>query len=95
MGHQGAERGRCIYDSDQEAGCAGFAFLFYIAAAATGMVLAGRAAGKGEVAAKLVSIAQHAPQTRWVSCRAVGCVSALVLAVTPMRSLGTWNPISR
>jgi len=62
---------------------AGFAFLFYIAAAATGMVLAGRAAGKGEVAAKLVSIAQHAPQMRLgIVLELLGCVSALVLAVT-------------
>ena len=62
---------------------AGFAFLFYIAAAATGMVLAGRAAGGGEVAAKLASIAQHAPQMRLgIVLELLGCVSALVLAVT-------------
>jgi hypothetical protein len=41
---------------------AGFTFLFYIAAGITSMVVFGRAAAGTEIAAKLVSISQHAPQ---------------------------------
>ena len=62
---------------------AGFAFLFYIAVAATGAILEGKAmAGEG-VAAKLASIAQHLPMARVaVLLELLGCLCALVLAVT-------------
>ncbi|MEO8431141.1 MAG: DUF4386 domain-containing protein [Acidobacteriota bacterium] len=62
---------------------AGFAFLFYIAAAFPGMVLLGRAqAGKG-TAEKLASIAAHASDVRLaILLVMLGCFSALVLAVT-------------
>ena len=43
---------------------AGFTFLFYIAVAMTGMILATRAAGGEGTAAKLASIAQHATSVR-------------------------------
>ena len=62
---------------------AGFTFLFYIAVAMTGMVLANRAAGGEGTAAKLASIAQHASSVRVaVVLELLGCFSALVLAVT-------------
>src|ERR1700720_2056851 len=62
---------------------AGFAFLVYIAAALTGMILAGRAASGEGTAAKLASIAQHAPDMRIaVVLEMIGCFCALVLAVT-------------
>jgi hypothetical protein len=43
---------------------AGFAFLFHIAVAMTGMILANRAASGEGTAAKLASIAQHATSVR-------------------------------
>jgi hypothetical protein len=62
---------------------AGFTFLFYIAVAMTGMVLASRAASGEGTAAKLASIAQHASSVRVaVVLEMLGCFSALVLAVT-------------
>lgn len=62
---------------------AGFAFLLYIAAAFTGMILSGRA-GDGEgAAAKLAAIAQHATDVRVaILLFMVGNFCALVLAVT-------------
>ena len=62
---------------------AGFAFLVYIAAALTGMVLSGRASrGEGN-AARLASIASHLPVMRTaILLELVGCFCALVLAVT-------------
>jgi len=62
---------------------AGFAFLFYIAVAFTGMVLSGRASRGEGTAAKLASIGQHASEARAaVVLELLGCFSALVLAVT-------------
>jgi len=62
---------------------AGFAFLVYIAAALTGMILFGRASAGEGVAARLASLAQHATQARVAFLlELVGCVCALVLAVT-------------
>jgi hypothetical protein len=62
---------------------AGFAFLLYIAAALSGMILASRAASGEGIAAKLAGIAQHAPVVRLaVVLELVGCFCALVLAVT-------------
>jgi hypothetical protein len=62
---------------------AGFAFLFYIAVAMTGMVLASRAASGEGTAAKLASIAQHATSVRVaVLLELLGSFSALVLGVT-------------
>src|SRR5262245_55327158 len=62
---------------------AGFAFLVYIAAALTGMVLAGRAASGGSIAEKLASLAQHVGMMRVaVLLQVLGCFCALVLAVT-------------
>jgi hypothetical protein len=62
---------------------AGFTFLFYIAVAFTGMVLASRATSGEGTAAKLASIAQHASSVRVaVVLELLGCFSALVLAVT-------------
>ena len=62
---------------------AGFTFLFYIAVAMTGMILASRATSGESTAAKLASIAQHATSVRVaVMLELLGCFSALVLAVT-------------
>ena len=62
---------------------AGFTFLFYIAVAMTGMVLASRAASGEGTAAKLASIAQHATSVRVaVVLELLGSFSALVLGVT-------------
>ena len=62
---------------------AGFAFLVYIAAAMTGMILERNAASGEGIAAKLAGIAQHAPGMRLaVVLQLVGCFCALVLAVT-------------
>lgn len=62
---------------------AGFTFLFYIAVAMTGMILANRAISGEGTAAKLASIAQHATSVRVaVVLELLGCFSALVLAVT-------------
>jgi hypothetical protein len=62
---------------------AGLAFLLYIAAALTGMILSrGASAGEG-TAAKLANIAQHATQFRVaLVLEFFGCFCALVLAVT-------------
>lgn len=62
---------------------AGFAFLLYIAVAATGAILEGKAmAGEG-VAAKLASIAQNVPTVRLAALlELLSCMCALVLAVT-------------
>ena len=62
---------------------AGFAFLLYIVASFTGMILSGRA-GDGEgAAAKLAGIAQHATDVRVaILLFMVGNFCALVLAVT-------------
>jgi len=62
---------------------AGFAFLIYIAAALSGMILGGRAASGAGTAARLASIAQHATDMRVAFVlEMVGCFCALVLAVT-------------
>jgi len=62
---------------------AGFTFLFYIAVALTGLVLANSAAGGEGTAAKLASIAQHASEMRVaIVLELLGCFCALVLAVT-------------
>jgi hypothetical protein len=61
---------------------AGFMFLFYIAIGVTDMVLSGQAAGGGDAAAKLASIAQHAPLVRvTIILTLLTFVIALVLAV--------------
>lgn len=62
---------------------AGFAFLVYIAVALPAMILETRAAAGEGTAAKLANIAQHASQMRLAFILAlVGCLCALVLAVT-------------
>ena len=62
---------------------AGFTFLFYIAVALTGMILANNAVSGEGTAAKLANIAQHATSVRVaVVLELLGCFSALVLAVT-------------
>ena len=62
---------------------AGYAFLLYIAAALTGMVLSGRASSGEGNAARLASIASHLPVMRTaILLELVGCFCALVLAVT-------------
>jgi hypothetical protein len=62
---------------------AGLAFLLYIAASLTGGILSGRASGGDGVAAKLANIASHAFQMRAaILLTLVGCICALVLAVT-------------
>ena|ERR1051325_6681191 len=61
---------------------AGFMFLFYIANGITAMVLFDRAAAGATVAAKLASIAQHAPLMRVVAVLTLlTVIDALVLAV--------------
>ena len=62
---------------------AGIAFLVYIAAAMSGLILSSRAASGEGTAAKLASIAAHASQFRAaIVLELVGCFCALVLAVT-------------
>jgi hypothetical protein len=62
---------------------AGFAFLFYIAVALTGMVLSNRATSAEGTAAKLAGIALHASDVRVaIVLELLSCFSALVLAVT-------------
>jgi hypothetical protein len=62
---------------------AGFTFLFYIAVAMTGMILANRATSGEGTAARLANIAQHATSVRVaVVLELLGCFSALVLGVT-------------
>ena len=62
---------------------AGVAFLVYIAVSIGGMVLFGRATGGNGIPAKLASIAQHATDMGIVVALALlGCIAALVLAVT-------------
>jgi hypothetical protein len=62
---------------------AGVTFLVYIAVSIVGMVLFGRATAGDGIAAKLTSIAQHATDMGGVVVLALlGCVAALVLAVT-------------
>ena len=61
---------------------AGYAFLVYIAAALTGMVLSGRAS-RGRGTPRGSSIASHLPVMRTaILLELVGCFCALVLAVT-------------
>lgn len=65
------------------AGLAGFTFLFYIAVGISSMVLFGKAASGEGIAAKLASIAQHAPQVRvTVVLNLLTSFTALVLGVT-------------
>jgi len=62
---------------------AGFAFLFYIAAGITGMVLFSQATRGDGITAKFVSIAQHVLQLRLtIILGLLEAVCALVLAVT-------------
>ncbi len=62
---------------------AGVAFLLYIAAALSGMILESRAASGEGIAARLAMIAQNAPTMRLgIVLELVGCFCALVLAVT-------------
>lgn len=62
---------------------AGVAFLLYIAAALSGMILESRAASGEGIAAKLAGIARNAPTMRLgIVLELVGCFCALVLAVT-------------
>ena len=61
---------------------AGFMFLFYIATAAPQGLLFSRASRGEGIAAKLASIAQHAPLMRWsVVLSLVTFVDAVVLGV--------------
>src|SRR5215471_15343587 len=65
------------------AGVAGFAFLLYIAASFTGMILSGRAGDVEGTAAKLAVIARHATDVRIaILLFMVGNLCAIVLAVT-------------
>jgi len=62
---------------------AGFTYLFYIAVGLTELNVSGRATGGEGIAAKLASIAQHAPLMRISAVLSlVTAVCALVLAVT-------------
>jgi uncharacterized protein DUF4386 len=62
---------------------AGLAFLLYIAVSLTGGILSGRASSGDGVAAQLASIAAHASQMRVaILLTLMGCICALVLAVT-------------
>ena len=62
---------------------AGITFLVYIAVSIAGMVLFSRATSGDGIAARLESIAQHTTEIRVVVLLAlVGCVAALILAVT-------------
>ncbi len=62
---------------------AGFTFLFYIAVAFPSMVLFNRAMSGEGIAAKLAGLAHHASEVHLaVVLSLLGCLSALVLAVT-------------
>lgn len=62
---------------------AGYAFLVYIAAALTGMILTSRAASGDGIAARLANMAQHASYVRaGFVLELLGCFCALVLGVT-------------
>ena len=62
---------------------AGTAFLLYIAAAMSGMIVGGRASAGANPAARLASIAAHAGEMRLaLILEMVGCFCALVLGVT-------------
>src|SRR5215813_14002495 len=62
---------------------AGFAFLVYIAAGLTAMILYARAKSGEGAAAKLASLARHLPEARIaILATLVGCFCALILAVT-------------
>jgi hypothetical protein len=62
---------------------AGFAFLLYIAAALTGIILSSRAARGAGIAERLANIAQHAADVRvGFVLELIGCFCALVLGVT-------------
>jgi hypothetical protein len=62
---------------------AGFAFLFYIAVALSGMMLFGKASAGVDVAAKLANIAEHATEARVaVLLTLLSSFCALVLGVT-------------
>ena len=62
---------------------AGFAFLIYIAAAFTGMILERKASSGEGIAAQLAGIARNVPAMRLaVMLQLIGCFCALVLAVT-------------
>jgi Domain of unknown function (DUF4386) len=68
------------------ASVAGFTFLLYIEVGIAQMFVAGGATGGNGTAAKLASIAQHAPQVRInVVLGLLTCFAALVLAVTLYR----------
>ena len=63
---------------------AGIAYLLYIAVAFPSMLLSDRATAGSDIAAKVVTIAQHAADIRLtVVLSMVGGFCALVLAVTP------------
>lgn len=62
---------------------AGFTFLFYIAVAFPSLVLFNRATAGEGIAAKLAALAQHSADVHLaVVLSLLGCLSALVLAVT-------------
>lgn len=62
---------------------AGFTFLFYVAAAYPGMVLFNRAIGGEAMPTRLSTLALHAADARLAAVLTLlGCLSALVLAVT-------------
>jgi Domain of unknown function (DUF4386) len=62
---------------------AGFAFLVYIVSALTGMVLSSRATAGEGIGARVASIVQHTSDLRLaILLELVGCLCALVLAVT-------------
>lgn len=69
-----------------DARVAGFTFLFYIAVGIAQMVVAGGATSGEGAAAKLASMAQHAPQVRIsLVLGLLTCFAALVLGVTLYR----------
>ena len=75
---------------------AGFAFLFYIAAGITSMVLSGRATSAEGIAAMLARIAQHRSEVGVVVVLTLLTgFSALVLGVTLYAITREQAPISR
>src|SRR5262245_50763023 len=82
-GRRHEERGSTIMTRRTNAGLAGYAFLAYIAAGITSMVLFHRVAGGDAIAAKLAGIAQHPNEVGVIMLlHMVECFSALTLAVT-------------
>jgi len=72
---------------------AGFTFLYYIASGLTTMVMFGRATRGADIAAKLLSVAQHATEIRIVLVLLLTqCFSAIILGVALWALTRAYDP---